>query len=126
MGFTSNINPLHGWDIRAVRQTGDRHGIDPAGDILGCLFFHVKSELREFCLRVKEMNINIHLSQYDSCLLSKGISIGVLPAFAEASFDRIDIGDLGDQVGVAACLVDWGPLLNKTNTHSTLIMHSKR
>ncbi|KAF9554967.1 hypothetical protein CPC08DRAFT_671595 [Agrocybe pediades] len=126
IGTTSAISPLHGWDIRAIRETGIKHGIDPTGDILGCVFFHIKSKLREFCLRVKEMNINIHLSQYDSRLLSKGISIGVLPAFADASFDRIDVGDLADQVGAAECLADWGPLLNQTNSHSCLLMHSKK
>ncbi|KDR67698.1 hypothetical protein GALMADRAFT_1073578 [Galerina marginata CBS 339.88] len=125
-GFTSAVNPLHGWDVSAVRRTGRRYGLDPAGDILGCLFFHIKSELREFSLRVKGLNINIHLLQYDSRLLSKGISIGVLPAFSEASFDRIDVGDMGDQMGVAECLADWGPLLNKKNPSSCLLMHSKK
>lgn len=100
--------------------------MDPSGDILGCLFFHVKSELREFSSRIQEYNINIHLLQYDSRLLSKGISIGVLPAFSEAAFDRIDVGDMTDQMGVAECLADWGPLLNRKNSSSCLIMHSKR
>ncbi|KAJ3503592.1 hypothetical protein NLJ89_g8363 [Agrocybe chaxingu] len=126
IGLSSNVNPLHGWDISAVRRAGLQHGVDPSGDILGALFFHIKSELREFCLRVKEYNINIHLLQYDSRLISKGISIGVLPAFSEAAFDRIDVGDLGDQIGVAECLGDWGPLLNKKNRHASLIMHSKK
>ncbi|KAF8966274.1 hypothetical protein BDZ97DRAFT_1657993 [Flammula alnicola] len=126
IGNISDVNPLHGWDVSAVRRTGIRTGIDPMGDILGCLFFHVKSELREFSMRVKELNINIHLLQYDSRLLSKGISIGVLPAFYDASFDRVDVGDMGDQIGVAESLADWGPLLNKKNDSSCLIMHSKK
>ncbi|KAF5316696.1 hypothetical protein D9619_006506 [Psilocybe cf. subviscida] len=123
---TPAVNPLHGWDISAVKQAGLRHGLDPSGDILGCLFFHIKSELREFCLRIKEFNINIHLLQYDARLLSKGVSIGVLPAFFDASFDRIDAGDLCDQTSVAECLADWGPLLNKANPHASLIIHSKK
>lgn len=122
----SDMNPLCGWDVSAVCNTGIRYGLDPAGDILGCLFFHVKAELREFSLRVKELNIHIHLLQYDSRLLSKGISIGVLPAFSEASFDRVDIGDMPDSIGVAECLADWGTLLNKKNKNSCVIMHSKR
>jgi hypothetical protein len=105
---TSDMNPLCGWNVSAVRNTGLRYGIDPAGDILGCLFFHIRAELREFSLRVKEFNIHIHLLQYDPRLLSKGISIGVLPAFSEASFDRVDIGDMPDTIGVAECLADWG------------------
>lgn len=120
------MNPLCGWNVSAVRNTGLRYGIDPAGDILGCLFFHIRAELREFALRVKEFNIHIHLLQYDPRLLSKGISIGVLPAFSEASFDRVDIGDMPDTIGVAECLADWGTLLNKENKNSCVIMHSKR
>ncbi|KAF8884050.1 hypothetical protein CPB84DRAFT_1817000 [Gymnopilus junonius] len=134
LGYTSAINPLHGWDVTSIRRSGLRHGVNPTGDILGALFFHLKSELRQFSLRMKELDISIHLLQYDSRLLSKGISIGVLPAFSEAAFDRIDVGDMGDQLqmhvgggaGVAECLADWGPLLNKNNEHASLIMHSKR
>ncbi|KAF9482568.1 hypothetical protein BDN70DRAFT_911641 [Pholiota conissans] len=111
MGMVSDINPLHGWDVAAVQCTGSQYGISSDGDILGSLFFHVKSELREF--------------SYDSRLVSKGISIGLFPAFSEASFDRIDIGDMGDKMGVAESLADWAPLLNKGNQSSCLIMHSK-
>lgn len=126
IGLPSDANPLQGWDVSAVRCTGIRHGLDPSGDILGCLFFYVKSKLRDFSSRIQEYNINIHLLQYDSRLLSKGISIGVLPAFSEAAFDRIDVGDMADQMGVAECLADWGPLLNRKNSNSCLVMHSKR
>jgi hypothetical protein len=112
--------------MSAVRHAGVRHGLDPSGDILGCLFFHLKSEFREFSSRIRGYNINIHLLQYDSRLLSKGISIGVLPAFAEATFDRIDVGDTADQTSVPECLADWGPLLNRKNGNSCLITHFKK
>lgn len=121
-----DMNPLCGWDVSAVRNTGVRHGLDPAGDILGCLFFHIKAELRNFALRIKEFNIHIHLLQYNSRLLSRGISIGVLPAFSDASFDRVDIGDMPDSTSMDECLADWGTLLNKNNKNSCVIMHSKR
>jgi hypothetical protein len=123
---TSDMNPLCGWNVSAVCNTGMKYGLDPTGDILGSLFFHVKAELREFSLRVKELNIHLHLLQYDSRLLSKGISIGVLPAFSEASFDRVDIGDMPDNISLTECLADWGSLLNKKNKNSCVIMHSKR
>lgn len=126
MGPNDITSPLHGWDINAVSQTSIRHGVEPSADIIGALFFHIKAELREFALRIKEHDINIHITQYDSHLLSKGISIGLFPSFSDASFDRIDIGDMSDTVGVAECLTDWGPLLNKKNPHSTLLLHSKR
>lgn len=126
MGMTSAINPLHGWDVAAVQRTGLANGCDPTGDILGCLFFHIKSELREFATRMKERKINIHLLQYDSRLLSKGLSIGVLPEFPDGSFDRVDIGDMSDELGVAECLAEWAPLLNRKNEKACLIMHSKK
>lgn len=126
MGMNSAVNPLHGWDVAAVQHSGLKDGCDPAGDIFGCLFFHIKSELREFAVRVKERDINIHLLQYDSRLLSKGISIGVLPEFSDASFDRVDVGDMSDRLTVADCLMDWAPLLNKSNEKACIIMHSKK
>lgn len=126
MGMNSAVNPLHGWDVAAVQQSGLESGCDPAGDIFGCLFFHIKSELREFAARVKERDINIHLLQYDSRLLSKGISIGVLPEFSDASFDRVDIGDMNDRLSVAECLMDWASLLNRNNEKACIIMHSKK
>ncbi|PPQ69595.1 hypothetical protein CVT26_001583 [Gymnopilus dilepis] len=140
LGLTSAINPLHGWDASSIPLSGQRHGIPSTSssstpststqpDVLGSLFFHIKATLRLFASRIKTHNISIHLLQYDSRLLSKGLSIGVLPAFAEAAFDRIDVGDMGDQLqdgGVAECLADWGPLLSKENEHACLLMHSKR
>ncbi|KAF8159889.1 hypothetical protein B0H34DRAFT_705229 [Crassisporium funariophilum] len=126
LGGNCDISPLHGWDISAISRAGVKHGLDPTGDVLGCLFFYIKAELREFSTRIKELNVNIHLLQYDSRLLSKGISIGVLPAFSDASFDRVDLGDMTDQIGVAECLADWGPLLNKQNKDACVLMHSKR
>ncbi|PPQ65509.1 hypothetical protein CVT24_010805 [Panaeolus cyanescens] len=126
MGPTGSVNPLHGWDIDAVSRTAVRHGVQPNADIIGALFFHVKAELREFSLRIKEHDINIHITQYDTRLLSKGLSIGVFPAFSNASFDRIDVGDMVDASTVSECLANWGTLLNKKNPHSTLLLHSKR
>jgi hypothetical protein len=117
---------LHGWDVAKVQATGAKHGLDPTGDIFGCLFFHVKAELKEFIKRIKDLHINIHHTQYDPRLLSKGVSIGILPSFSDASFDRIDIGDMGDKLGISECLSDWGPLLKKSNIHSCIIAHSAR
>ncbi|KAF5332121.1 hypothetical protein D9611_008183 [Ephemerocybe angulata] len=126
LGKSEDLSPLHGWDIAKVQATGLRNGVDPTGDMFGCLFFHVKQELREFISRVKDFHINIHHTQYDPRLLSKGVSIGVLPSFSDASFDRIDLGDLGDRLGIKECLEDWGLLLNRENVHSCVVAHSKR
>ena len=64
---TSDMNPLYGWNVSAVCNTGIKYGLGPTRDILSCLFFHVKPELREFSLRVKELNI--HMS-YNTILVS--------------------------------------------------------
>lgn len=109
-----------------MKASGLRSGVDPSGDIFGCLFFHVKQELREFATRIKEFDINIHHTQYDPRLLSKGMTIGALPSFPDASFDRIDIGDMGDRLGISECLDDWGVLLDKSNPHSCVLAHSVR
>ncbi|RDB16003.1 hypothetical protein Hypma_003582 [Hypsizygus marmoreus] len=120
----AGANPLHGWDVSDVRASGAKHGIDSA-DIFGCLFFHVKRELMEFARRMKEFHVDIHLTQFDSQVLSKGISIGVLPRFAEACFDRIETSNLVDERGVKDSLNNWGPLLNRNNEHACIIMHSR-
>ncbi|KAJ7846287.1 hypothetical protein B0H13DRAFT_2093653 [Mycena leptocephala] len=99
-----DANALFGWDVAGVQNSGIKHGASTE-DILGCLFFHVKDELREFARRVKELRIDIH-----------GITIGALPAFEDSSFDRILTSNLIDSVGLRACLSDWGPLLKGRTT----------
>ncbi|KAJ7760205.1 hypothetical protein B0H14DRAFT_3165807 [Mycena olivaceomarginata] len=78
-----DANALFGWDA-GVQNSGIKHGTSPE-DILGCLFFHVKDELREFARRVKELRIDIHLTSFEPRLLAKGIAIGALPAFEDAA-----------------------------------------
>ncbi|KAF9024746.1 hypothetical protein BDZ89DRAFT_1092798 [Hymenopellis radicata] len=119
-----NTSPLCGWDMSAVLDSGARHSIDFA-DVFGCLFFHVKDQLREFAKRMKEFNIHLHLTQYDAKILSKGIFAGLLPAFNGPCFDRVDASHLVDGVGVKACLADWGPLLRKGNPCAAILMHSR-
>ncbi|KAJ7233102.1 hypothetical protein C8J57DRAFT_1196085 [Mycena rebaudengoi] len=122
--MSEDSNPLRGWDVADVQSSGLKHGASTE-DIFGCLFFHVKDQLREFAKRVKELNISIHLTQFDASILSKGLSIGALPAFEDARFDRIVTSDLLDSVGLRTCLADWGPLLNRENKHASIVMHSK-
>ncbi|KAK1226941.1 hypothetical protein PQX77_010074 [Marasmius sp. AFHP31] len=124
--WLGDFNPLRGWDIPSVLSSGDKHGIDSA-DILGCLFFHVKSQLREFARRIKDLKIHIHLTQFDSKILSKGLLSGALgPGFeGGACFDRIDTGCLVEEVGVRECLAEWGPLLKKDNRCATILMSTR-
>ncbi|KAK7472522.1 hypothetical protein VKT23_000637 [Stygiomarasmius scandens] len=121
------LNPLQGWDATAVQATGTlKRGVDSA-DIIGCLFFHVKAQLREFIRRIQCFNVDIYTTQFEPKILSAGLLAGVLPAFpcGGGCFDRIYVGDLMDHIGVQECLQDWAPLLNNGNEHATLLMYSK-
>nr|GAT51411.1 predicted protein [Mycena chlorophos] len=123
-----DANPLHGWDMSGVKLAGIKCGVSPESDILGCLFFHVKHELREFAKRVRDLRIDIHVTSFAPGLLAKGISVGALPAFEDASFDRVVAGNLVDSMdigGMRACLADWGPLLNRENPCASILMRTK-
>ncbi|KAG5338829.1 hypothetical protein C0989_006060 [Termitomyces sp. Mn162] len=85
-----------------------------------------KEELMEFTRRIKEFYIDLHVTQFSPPLLSKGISIGVFPAFAEGCFDRVDTADITDREGIPELLADWGPMLNRNNGRACIIMHSRQ
>ncbi|KAG5715269.1 hypothetical protein E4T56_gene8876, partial [Termitomyces sp. T112] len=121
----AGVNPLKGWNVSDVLATGAKYAVDSA-DIIGCLFFHVKEELMEFTRRIKEFYIDLHVTQFSPPLLSKGISIGVFPAFAEGCFDRVDTADITDREGIPELLADWGPMLNRNNGRACIIMHSRQ
>lgn len=113
--------------MSAVIESGQRHSLE-ANDIFGCLFVHVKSQLREFAKRMKDMNIHVHLTQFDAQVLSKGISAGVLPAFRGAYFDRVDVGHMMDRDsagGLRSSLGDWAGLIDRENRHAAVLMHSR-
>ncbi|ESK84745.1 hypothetical protein Moror_582 [Moniliophthora roreri MCA 2997] len=126
--WLGTLNPLQGWDMNPTLLSGERHGADPA-DLCGCLFFHVKNQLREFARRVKDLNVDILLTQFDPKILSKGLSSGAL-GFERVSdggeramlFDRVHTEDLVERVGLKECLADWAPLLNPRNPCSSLLM----
>ena len=111
-----NADPLQGWDISAVRASGERHGIH-SNDIYGCLFFHVKDEFEEFSRRVERFKIDIYLTQCDAQALSESISKGLLGAWGPDCFDRIETSNMADYVGPAEVIDSWGPRLNKRNKH---------
>ena len=119
------FNPLRSFDVSRVLESGAKHKIEPA-DIMGCLFFHIKDELMEFATRIKIFHINLHLTQFDPKILSRGLVIGALPAFEKGSFDRIDLSTMMDSVGIQESLTSWAPLLNKQNNHACIIMRSDK
>ncbi|KAG5651573.1 hypothetical protein H0H81_008221 [Sphagnurus paluster] len=122
----AGTNPLFGWTLSEVIASGAKHGVD-AADIMGCLFFHVKRELMEFAHRMKEFHVNIQLTQFNLQVLSKAISIGALPGFKYACFDRVELPDITDRGdNISETLMNWAPLLNRGNRNSCILMHSKK
>ncbi|KAG6817139.1 hypothetical protein H0H87_012330 [Tephrocybe sp. NHM501043] len=121
----AKLNPLKGWNVSDVQASGAKYGVGPA-DILGCLFFHVKKEFMEFAARMKEFHVDLHLTQFSPQLLSKGISIGALPAFTEGCFDRVETLDLADSYDIPDLLDDWGPMLNRNNRRACILMQTRR
>jgi hypothetical protein len=118
-----NANPLEGWDIAAIKKSGKRHGVD-ATDIYGCLFFHVKDELLDFIHRVRDIRINIHLTQFDARHLPQFILKDFLKPFSASCFDRVETSNVADSVGFGQVLRDYGPLLNPCNQFSCLLINS--
>ncbi|KAM6496746.1 hypothetical protein JOM56_007219 [Amanita muscaria] len=119
------FNPLRGFDVARVLESGANHKVEPA-DIMGCLFFHIKDELKEFATRVALLNVNIHLTQFDPKVLCRGLAISAIPAFERGRFDRIDLSDLIDTVGLKELLDGWAPLMNKQNHCSCITMRSEK
>lgn len=111
----AGANPLHSTSVLA---TGERYGIDPA-DIFRCLFVHVKRELMKFACRMRDFRVDIHLTQFDPRILSKGIAIGAIPGFDGSRFDRILTSNLVGDVGIGECLANWGPLPSGRNEYRT-------
>ncbi|KAF9443289.1 hypothetical protein P691DRAFT_738080 [Macrolepiota fuliginosa MF-IS2] len=124
LGHPTTANPLQGWDIPSVQRTGICHGLDPS-DILGCLFFHVKSELGKFARRLQDFCVNIYFTQFDVRILSKAICSGLLPAFGASCFDRIDAGGLVDNLGVGETISLLAPMLNYESPGACILMHSR-
>ncbi|KAK2464904.1 hypothetical protein APHAL10511_002980 [Amanita phalloides] len=116
---------LRSFDVSRVLESGAKHKIESA-DFMGCLFFHLKDELAEFEARIKLLHINIHFTQFDPKVLSRGLAIGALPAFEKGKFDRIDLSTMIDSVGIQESLVAWAPLLNKQSHHACIIMRSEK
>ncbi|KAJ7714327.1 hypothetical protein B0H14DRAFT_3171451 [Mycena olivaceomarginata] len=120
-----DANALFGWDA-GVQNSGIKHGTSPE-DILGCLFFHVKDELRE----VRAAGQRSSASIYTSPRSSPGCSRRASPSARcrRSRTPRTSIGsvtaNLVDFVGMRACLADWGPLLNRENEFASILMQTK-
>jgi hypothetical protein len=115
-------NPLAGWDVATVLASGQRHGVDPA-DVYGCLHFHVRDIFKEFAKKIQNLNIHIHITQFDAHALSLYVQSGHFNPFGKNCFDRVETSNIADYVGAAAVIKDWGNLLSRRNKHAALLMY---
>jgi hypothetical protein len=114
-----------GWDIGAALKTGEACGASPM-DLYGCLFFYIKSRLREFASRVQKFCVHIRVTQLDASILSEYLSNNRLSTFwkTPAFFDRIETSNVADYVTVQRVIVDWAEMLNRDNPHACLMVCS--
>ena len=117
---------LAGWDPRDVVLTGKTHGCT-SDDIYGCLFFHVKSQMRTFARRIRDMHIEIHVSTREASDLAQALTSGrYAPFTSPVRFDRVETSNIMDYAssGPERIVQSWAPLLNHSNPHAALLMHS--
>ncbi|KAK7036542.1 hypothetical protein VNI00_011475 [Paramarasmius palmivorus] len=115
--YIGTSNPLREWSIS-----------NEEADIFGSLFFHVKTELKEFARRMRDFRVEVLFTQFDERVLVRGLSSGVFGGGfgAHVEFDRILVENLGPGLGLGMgmkeCLANWAPLLNRRNLHSYLLL----
>jgi len=120
--LADDSSPLAGWDVNEVQNFGRKNGYTE-GDIFGSLWIFLKSEFREFGRRIREMKVTIHLQEQHAEELCTRLISGEYPPFGTTCFDRIEVSNLADYMGVRQILEDWGPLLKKGQNRSTLVMY---
>lgn len=75
-----NADPLEGWSAKDVEMSSS----GPAtADIYGKLFYHVRSLLRDFLLRLFSLKVNFRLFQVDASDLPYYLESGV--------FNRVEV-----------------------------------
>ena len=109
------------FSIDDVIDSGKRHGATEE-DLFGCLFFHIRDELKDFATRLRKFNVNIRMSAMDACDLVTELG-ETLNGQEPLYLDRIEVSNITDieYVGLRRVLSDWAPLLNPANPHSTLV-----
>ncbi|KAK7445724.1 hypothetical protein VKT23_014719 [Stygiomarasmius scandens] len=118
-----SASPIQGWDIRAAFEAGKAHGTS-TDDIMGCVYFYVKHQLRTFANRLRNFNINISLTDRDAVNLVTDIRNGRISGVPRtALFDRIEVSNVVDEnyIGLKRVLDAWGPLVNRANKEAALI-----
>ncbi|EIM80807.1 uncharacterized protein STEHIDRAFT_135143 [Stereum hirsutum FP-91666 SS1] len=124
-----SADPLHGWNMKAILESGKRHGTTE-GDLYGALFFHAKEQFTLFAQRLEASNITITVSCVDAIelalILRTNPSAHGFSSFQKpVMFDRIETSNIADwnYAGIRTVLGSWGPLLNRQNRHAALLTH---
>ncbi|KIL61611.1 hypothetical protein M378DRAFT_166732 [Amanita muscaria Koide BX008] len=117
---TDYADPLEGWDIPAVIDTGKAHGAHPE-DIYGCLYFFLSKQLRTFASRLRRFSSSFTILPMDACDLPQLIRENVFSEFnipSSIKFDRIEVSNILDinYVGIHDVLTLWGPLLQESRS----------
>ena len=78
------VDPLKGWNITEVLESGKLHGVHPS-DIYGCLFFHIQDEFEKSSQRIETFNINIHTTCFDAKNLCELVALGKLEPLGDTA-----------------------------------------
>ncbi|KAF5328023.1 hypothetical protein D9758_018025 [Tetrapyrgos nigripes] len=118
-------SPKEGWDMNAAFEAGKAHGTTRA-NLMGCLYFYLKDQLKSFAHRLRTFHIDISLVRYDAVELAKAIKNEAVPGIPRMiSFDRIEVSNAVDAMyaGVKPMLEAWGPFLKPKaeNEHAAII-----
>ncbi|KAK0482797.1 hypothetical protein IW261DRAFT_1469714 [Armillaria novae-zelandiae] len=112
--------PLDGWDYDEAIKAGRAHGTTD-DDLMGGLFFYVKSQLVEFSERLRRFKVHIYSYDHDARDLPRILKSD--PSSPQ-TFDRIEVSNIVDKNYVGMSLLsDWGPFLNKDNPHAAVVGH---
>lgn len=103
-----------------VEETRNRLGL-PAEDIFGSLFFHVKNELVNFVERCRRFRLRFRVFALNMIGLPEAVDLVMKRPIV---YDRIETSNMLDSLGPGPILSAWGPVLNRNNPHSTLLLHS--
>ncbi|KIY66977.1 hypothetical protein CYLTODRAFT_422920 [Cylindrobasidium torrendii FP15055 ss-10] len=117
--LSDSANPLRGWNMSDILAAGKTHSV-PESDIIGATFFYIKDQLVEFATRLRRFNVKFVLTDKDALQLPN--LLASIPS-APRTFDRIEVSNITDSnyCKVAPVLSAFGPLLNSSNPHATLI-----
>ncbi|KAF6752082.1 hypothetical protein DFP72DRAFT_991169 [Ephemerocybe angulata] len=112
---TDYADPIEGWNINEVLESGKAHGAQPE-DIYGCLYFFLSNQLRTFAQRITKFPISFKMFNADASALPKIIRHDTASVFGlkpTLKFDRIEVSNILDvnYVGLNGVLTIWAPLL---------------